>query len=341
LADGPTPHGGPLLHQWTPERVLVFRALNLGDMLCAVPALRALRRVLPTAHITLLGLPWAIDFSRRFADLLDGHLSFPGYPALPERETDVLAWPDFLQSMQGQGFDLVVQMHGNGHHTNALMALLGARMTTGFCEAGGLSAWPWHVPWPESGPEPLRLMALARHLGAPADDPALAFPLGAQDRAAWAGRPDILALRSGGYLCLHPGGRETRKRWPAHQFAAVADVLAGLTGLPVVLTGSGEEAALTGAVRRAMRSPVLDAAEAVPVGALASLIAGSRLLITNDTGTSHLAAALRVPSVVVFRCTDIDRWAPMDTERHRAVWDPAGERIDLVLHEARQLLERF
>lgn len=321
--------------------MVVFRALNLGDMLCAVPALRALRRALPTAHITLLGLPWSADFARRFTDLLDGHLSFPGYPALPERDTDILAWPGFLQSVQGQGFDLAVQMHGNGHHTNALLTLLGARVTTGFCEARGLGDWPWHVPWPESGPEPRRLMALAQHLGAPADDLALAFPLGPTDRAAWVGRPDILGLRSGGYLCLHPGGREIRKRWPAHQFAAVADVLVGLTGLPVVLTGCEEETALTGAVRRAMRSPVLDAAAAVPVGGLASLIAGCRLLITNDTGASHLAAALRVPSVVVFRCTDVDRWAPMDRLRHRAVWDPAGERIDMVLHEARLLLERF
>jgi len=130
-------------------------------------------------------------------------------------------------------------------------------------------------------------MALARHLGAPADDPALAFPLGAQDRAAWAGRPTSWRCgRAATCACIRAGAK--RESVGPHTSLPRWRMCWRLTGLPVVLTGSGEEAALTGAVRRAMRSPVLDAAEAVPVGALASLIAGSRLLITNDTGTSHL-----------------------------------------------------
>lgn len=334
----PRPEAGPLLQQWTPRRVLVFRALNLGDMLCAVPALRALRRALPTAHITLLGLPWAADFAHRFADLLDGHLSFPGYPALPERETDVAAWPRFLAAVQAQAFDLVVQMHGNGHHTNAMLALLGARVHTGFCDAADRS--PWCLPWPTSGPEPLRLLALARHLGAPADDGALAFPLQAADAQAWAAYPEVRRAMAGPYLCLHPGGRAAEKRWPVAHFAAVADRLHEATGLPVVLTGGAEEATLTAAVRRAMRHPAVDAAAPVPVGGLAALIAGSELLVSNDTGASHLAAALRVPSVVIFRCTDLARWAPLNRALHRVVWDPAGDRVADVLAAAMDLLQQ-
>lgn len=112
-----------------PQRVVLVRALVLGDMLCAVPAFRALRKALPKAHVLLVGLPWARDFAARFSAYLDGFLEFPGFPGLTERSPNLGQIPGFLQTAQQARFDLAIQLHGNGLLTNPLTTLLGAGRT--------------------------------------------------------------------------------------------------------------------------------------------------------------------------------------------------------------------
>lgn len=82
-------------------KIAVFRALQLGDMLCAVPALRALRRAYPQADIALIGLPWATSFMQRYHKYLNRHIVFPGYPGLPEQPFNEQAWHRFVAQMQG------------------------------------------------------------------------------------------------------------------------------------------------------------------------------------------------------------------------------------------------
>ncbi len=108
--------------------------------------------------------------------------------------------------------------------------------------------------------------------------------------------------------------------------------------MKVVLTGSGNEAPLTAAVASRMRTKALDAAAPISIGAMAALMSRSRLLISNDTGVSHIAAGLKLNSVVIFSKADIRRWAPLDRQRHRSLWDPEGERAAEVLAHARALL---
>ncbi len=323
-----------------PQRVAVLRALQLGDMLCAVPAFRALRAALPDAEIILVGLPWAAAFVERFSAYLDGLLEFPGYPGLPERTPQLDQVPTFLTAARQQRFDLAVQMHGNGTLTNPLTVLLGARHRAGFFVPGQFCPDPDRfLPYPDLEPEVRRCLRLVEFLGAPPQGDHLEFPLSDEDHEALHDIPEARHLQPGSYVCVHPGARAADRRWPPDRFAAVADNLAA-RGLPVVLTGAAEEAHLTAAVAHAMATPPLDLTGRTSLGALAALLQGARLAVCNDTGVSHVATAVGAPSVVIFSASEMHRWAPPDRERHRAVSARAGATPADVLAQAEELLKK-
>jgi ADP-heptose:LPS heptosyltransferase len=324
-----------------PPRVLILRALKLGDLLVAVPAFRALRAALPRAEIILLGLPWARQFVARFGCYLDCFREFPGWPGLPERPPDVRRIPAFLAEIQAERFDLAVQMHGSGSFVNELVALLGARRCAGFVEPGG-----WcpdrgcFLEWPDGGLELRRLLRLVEFLGVPPRGEHLEFPLGVADFEDLACLPGCDGLQRSGYVCVHPGASAAQRRWPAAHFAAVARALRR-QGWRVVLTGSAGEAPLTDEVRRALGGEALDLAGRTSLGALGALLAGARLLVCNDTGVSHVAAGLGTPSVVVSTGDNPQRWAPPDADRHRVLVSDNSLTPDEVLRRADELLRMF
>ncbi len=273
-------------------RIAVLRALQLGDFLVAVPALRALRRAYPAAHIALVALPWTRALVARFPRYIDELVEYPGVPAR---------------------YDLVMQMHGDGSCTNAIALALGGKRTAGFYRRG--NACPdreTFIEWDDHENEVLRCLRLAEKVGAHGESAELEFPLLQADIAEWR------ALGLGHYVCVHAGSQLPSRRWPAERFAAVADWLAA-RGYRVVLTGGTGEAPLAKSVESAMRAVPVNLVGKTSLGALGALVARARLVVCNDTSLSHIAAAMRTPSVVIACGSDPRRWAPLDRELHRVL----------------------
>lgn len=304
----------PVLAANNVHRIAVFRALMLGDMLCSVPALRALRAGYPLAEITLIGLPWARGLAARLP-CIDAFMEFGGHPGLPESPAQLEALPELLVSAQARHFDLVIQMHGNGKVVNPLVAAFGGRHTAAFFMPGGYCPDELlGVPWPQHGHEIERCLALTDRLGLFREGLGLDMPIVEEDRQRAASLAQAFP-----YVVVHPGAQLSSRRWPPERFAAVADVLA-MKQLRVLITGSAAETPIAQAMRASMRHPSVDLTGRTSLWELGALVERARLVVCNDTGVSHVAAAMRTPSVVIASGSDVARWRPLDTALHRVSW---------------------
>lgn len=300
-----------------PERIAVLRALHLGDLLCATPALRALRHRFPTAEITLIGLPWAEDLMRRLPSV-DRLVCFLGYPGVPEVAYSSERSAAFFVEARDARYDIAIQMHGDGKLSNGFIAELGAGLTVDYRRLDD-DRLTLSLPYVADEPESLRWLRLVSLLGAETDDGQLEFPTASAEvhraRALLAAMPPT----GGPLVGLHVGASTPLRCWPAERFAELADDLVERWGARIVLTGSETERELTARVRQSARAPLLDLGRQTDLGTLTEVIGQLTLLVTNDTSASHLAAVSRTPSVVIFATTQPYQWAPLGRDRHLVV----------------------
>ena len=302
------------------ERIVIFRALQLGDMLCAVPALSALRRAYPNARIALAGLPWAARFVERYPHLLDELIVFPGAIGFPEQEETDAHLPAFLIALRARCFDLAIQLHGSGGVANDIVEGMGARLNAGFIKPDEAMREGVFIPWPDDLPEPARYTALMERLGIDARALDLEIPLTDDDERECDAIVDACAINRDKLVLVHPGAQLPSRRWPVQRFGEVARALLE-AGWQVAVTGSAAEAPLTARVTGDAGAQAIDLAGRTSLGALAALVAKAKLIVCNDTGLSHVAAAMRTPSVVIASGSDTRRWAPLDQARHRVLAD--------------------
>ncbi|WP_240506682.1 glycosyltransferase family 9 protein [Thermoactinospora rubra] len=287
--------------------IAVLRANAIGDFLLALPALEALRAAYPAARITLLGLAWHRDFLTGRPGPVDEVVALP---------PDPLAAPPG-ERLRARRFDLAVQLHGGGRESNPFVRKLGARVTAGLCtpDAERLDRWLPYLPYHH---ETLRYLEVAALVGARTAGLEPRVRVTAADRAE---AYRVVGEVPRGAVAVHPGASDPRRRWPPERFAAVADAL----GRPVVVTGSEAERELVLRTCEAMRAPAIPVAGTLGLGGLAALYQRCDLLVGNDTGPRHLAAAVGTPTVSVYWMVNLINHGPISRARHRPLvsWTPA------------------
>ena len=292
------------------ERIAVLRANALGDLLFALPALDALRAAYPGARLTLLGRAWHAGFLDGRPGPVDEVVALPD--GLPEAEDGA---PELVGALADRRFDLALQLHGGGRHSNPFVRRLGARVTAGLRtpDAEPLDRW---VPYVYYQHEVLRLLEVATVVGAPMRSITPTLAVTDRDREEADAALPTCTAPPGPLAVLHPGATDPRRRWPAASFAEVGDALAS-AGARVVVTGDRSEAALVEEVAGRMGATAVALPGTLSLPALTGLLARAAVVVANDTGPLHLAAAVGTPTVGVFWCGNLINAGPPTRARHR------------------------
>jgi ADP-heptose:LPS heptosyltransferase len=287
----------------TPDLV-VLRALGLGDLLTAVPALRALAREVPGRRLLLTPKALAPIAEPLGYEVLDLH----GVRNVPH------ALPT-----EAAGTGLAVNLHGRGPESHAVLAdLHPGRLLAFACDGHDGPGWD------EDEHEVARWCRLLATAGIDADPADLAIDAPAAEPVPGSHDATI----------IHPGAASRARCWPAERWARVITAERD-AGRRVFVTGGADERVRARWI--AATSGLDDAnvlAGRTSVSELAATIAVAGRVVCGDTGVAHLATALGTPSVVLFGPTSPARWGPpADRPIHRVLWagrtgDPHASRPD-------------
>lgn len=292
------------------RKILCVRLDALGDVLMCTPAMRALRASLPGSTLTLLGSPSGAAVA----------------PFIPELERVIVYQAPWMEG----------SCPHSGRDDAALIALLAARrfdaavIFTSYtqsalaaallCQLAGIPLRLAHSrehpcqllsDWVED-PEPTlmvrhevqRQLALVKRVGCRTAETGLSFALRDADQAAALTRLLGAGIAPGQrWLLLHPGAGAAARRYPAALWAQTIRLLSASVGLPMVLTGSGPDSDLVEAIRASCAVPVHSLAGKLDLGQLGALIRQATVVVANNTGPVHIAAALGTPVVDLYALT--------------------------------------
>ena len=279
------------------KRILIIRTGALGDVILTLPILQTLAKEVPSASIELLGNPSnlsiAKNYSRRIYDinLAEWAPFFVSHSLLPEKVVKRLKATDLVISYLPDA---------NGVFATNLRRS-GVRTVISF---------PPHPPLDGSIHIVDHLLQPLAKLHMPIATTQPNIILKPEDHLeAFQTLKDKGLDRKIPPLIFHPGSGSTHKCWPPERFAGIGNYAVQKTGLPLLLLSGPADGNLVHRIASYMQSPVTIIHPA-SITHLAALLKCAAVYLGNDSGPTHLAAAVRVPVVVLFGPTNPQIWAP-------------------------------
>jgi ADP-heptose:LPS heptosyltransferase len=274
---------------------LALRAAGLGDLLVAVPAIRALARAPGLAPLTVAAPRWLHDVV---------HL-VPGVAAAHDADGGSVAAP----RPAAASIELAVNLHGRGPQSHRALMALRPRHLLAYRSPG---VWQDGPVWPHGLHERHRWCHLLDTAGILCDPDEVAIDL-----------PSVGSPVPGAVV-VHLGGKDDTRRLTVRQGVAVARACSA-AGAVVVVTGAAPDRARAEAVLRGAGLPAGGLlAGSTTLAALAALVAEAALVVSGDTGAAHLASSYATPSVICFGTASPAHWGPPERAVHRVLHDPRG-----------------
>src|SRR5437867_858936 len=287
-----------------PEQILVVKLRYVGDVLLATPVLSRLREGFPKAHLAMLVNPGTDEVVR-------------DQPALEEvlvlERGNLARQGRFGRDLRRQRFDLVIDLT-DADRSALLSWLSSAPVRLGYNSEG---RWRGVLYTQVVAADRFAMHTVRYHLkamealGLASSPPAPTLAVAPEAR-----READRLLREAGvdrarpFVCLHPGARWWFKAWPAERFAALADLIQTETASQALFLGGDQERSLEGRIADGMKTTFRSLIGKTSLRALAAVLERAALMVSNDNGPMHMAAALRVPVIGLFGPSDPAVWGP-------------------------------
>jgi len=298
-----------------PQRILVVRRGGLGDVLMATPLLRGLREHFPSARVFVLASKQAVA----------GLNECPWVDRILEVPTSKKEWLTLLRKLRKERIDTAFILH-RFFAASLLTVLAGIPQRLGFEWKDHGFALTGSIRFTPTRSQTLQIGQLLTLVGKPAADAGMEFAV-SEDAIRCARE----LLEGWGYdaakslVGIHPGGGETAgssepaKRWLPERFGRLADLLVQRGVVQVVmLQGPGDEPFVEEALKN-MKGRALGVAAGLPLGVFAALMRECDLVVANDSGPMHIAAAQKVPVVAIIGPTH-PAYTPPRGGMHKVIW---------------------
>lgn len=308
------------------KRILVVLPNWYGETLFTTPFLRCLREQNPDAFIATLGRPLCREvllYNSHLNELIDLDEQGAHRGLLGKLRLIVLLRP--------MRFDQAFILRRSLSRT-LVLALSGIRERVGFDNPKSGLLLTQRIPSSQAnehkaatylhlldgqgpGKRPIKAKAEAE-----AKISAFDYKVSPEEREAnarWIKSKEELNGRA--LIVLHPGANWEYKRWDVKRFAELGDRLRSAYGVQIAVTGGPDDVPLAKALARQMKEPPVLLAGQTRLREMAAFLEGSRLVVSNDTGVLHVAAALGRPIVALFGPTSPQRTGPMGDTRRIAV----------------------
>jgi len=303
------------------ERVLVVLPNWFGETLFATPFLRALRRQRPSAWVATLGRP-------QCREVLLHNIHVDALLDYDERRTHrgLGGKSRLIRTLRAHRVDTAFILR-KSLSRSLLLVLAGVPARVGFAnpKSGWLLTHRVPVPRPPRH-KAFTYLPLLEAVGLSAGDgePYDYAVSEAERDAARALLNRVGALDGRPMVILHPGANWAHKRWAPDRFAAIGDRLAATKGVRVVITGGPDDRPLAESIRQQMRQPATVLAGETSLRQLGACLEQSQLVISNDTGVLHIAAALARPLVALYGPTSPALTGPLGDPQRTVVLHHAG-----------------
>lgn len=301
------------------RKILCVRLDTIGDVLMTTPAIRALKESAPKRHITLLTSPTGAEAAALVPEI-DAIITYeaPWMKATATR-TDSGPVHAMIEHIRDQSFDAAVIF--TVYSQNPLPAafacyLADIPLRLAHCHENPYQLLTNWVPDPEPDRivrhEVRRQLDLVGEIDCRTDDERLSLAVPKQARRRVLGMLDALNIdREAPWAVVHPGATAPSRRYPPEHFAEVTRRLGGDNNWQLVFTGTAGEEKLVEEIRTQAGTPTSSLVGRLSLGELAVLIEEAPLLISNNTGPVHVAAAVGTPTVDIYALTNVQHapWA--------------------------------